>query len=174
MNCGNETKMKKWSSQWTQFMQLRKRSLKKKFRTSTGFEPVISRYRCGSLPTELWSTDVGSRSIVGSYVPVKEMSVNDIWNKSYMKSVFRVSRARYEHKGWCENSRQLHNCPEFSQRRTYQATIFNPIRNKIIILDSKIVLFLRAYAIGLAFNCTLISRKKMSFYLFGFPCLWFP
>ena len=29
------------------------------------------------------ATDVGSRSIVGSYVPVKEMSVNDIWNKSY-------------------------------------------------------------------------------------------
>ena len=28
--------------------------------------------------------DVGSRSVVGSYVPVKEMSVNDIWNKSYM------------------------------------------------------------------------------------------
>ena len=30
------------------------------------------------------ATVVGSRSIVGSYVPVKEMSVNDIWNKSYM------------------------------------------------------------------------------------------
>ena len=30
------------------------------------------------------ATDVGSRSIVGSYVPVKEMNVNDIWNKSYM------------------------------------------------------------------------------------------
>ena len=30
------------------------------------------------------ATDVRSRSIVGSYVPVKEMSVNDIWNKSYM------------------------------------------------------------------------------------------
>ena len=30
------------------------------------------------------ATDVGSRSIVGSYVPVKEMMVNDIWNKSYM------------------------------------------------------------------------------------------
>ena len=29
------------------------------------------------------ATDVGSRSIVGSYVPVKEISVNDIWNKSY-------------------------------------------------------------------------------------------
>ena len=30
------------------------------------------------------ATDVGSRSIVGSYVPAKEMSVNDIWNKSYI------------------------------------------------------------------------------------------
>ena len=30
------------------------------------------------------ATDVGSRSIVGSYALVKEMSVNDIWNKSYM------------------------------------------------------------------------------------------
>ena len=30
------------------------------------------------------ATDFGSRSIVGSYVPVKEMSVDDIWNKSYM------------------------------------------------------------------------------------------
>ena len=34
--------MKKWSSQWTQFMQLRKEAWKK-FRTSTGFEPVTSR-----------------------------------------------------------------------------------------------------------------------------------
>ena len=30
------------------------------------------------------ATDVGSRSMVGSYVPVKEMSVNDLWKKSYM------------------------------------------------------------------------------------------
>ena len=27
----------------------------KKFRTSTGFEPVTSRYWCSALPTELWS-----------------------------------------------------------------------------------------------------------------------
>ena len=27
----------------------------KKFRTSTGFEPVTSRYRCDALPAELWS-----------------------------------------------------------------------------------------------------------------------
>ena len=34
--------MKKWSSQWTQFIQLRKEAWKR-FRTSTGFEPVTSR-----------------------------------------------------------------------------------------------------------------------------------
>ena len=42
MNCGNEMKMKKWSSQWTQFMQLGKEAFKN-FRTSTGLEPVTSR-----------------------------------------------------------------------------------------------------------------------------------
>ena len=78
-----------------------------------------------------------------------------------IESVFRVSIARYEHKGCWENSRQWHICPEFSQRLLiYQATIFNPIRNEIVILDSKIVLFLRTYSIGLAIN-----------YTFGFPCL---
>ena len=30
MNCGNEMEMKKWSSQWTQFMQLSKEAWKKK------------------------------------------------------------------------------------------------------------------------------------------------
>ena len=49
-----KVKMKKWSSQWTQFMQLRKEAWKT-FRTSTGFEPVTSQYRCDALPTELWS-----------------------------------------------------------------------------------------------------------------------
>ena len=44
-----------WSSQlWSQFLQLRKEAWKK-YRTSTGFEPVTSRYRCDALPTELWS-----------------------------------------------------------------------------------------------------------------------
>ena len=46
LDCGSVTKkimkMKKWSSQWTQFMQLRKEAWKK-FRTSMGFEPVTSR-----------------------------------------------------------------------------------------------------------------------------------
>ena len=55
MNCGNEMKMKKWSPQWTQFRQLRKEAWKKKFRSSTGFEPLTSWYWCDALPTELWS-----------------------------------------------------------------------------------------------------------------------
>ena len=44
-----ELKMKRWSSQWTQFMQLCKEAWKK-FRTSTGFEPVTSRLplRCST------------------------------------------------------------------------------------------------------------------------------
>ena len=65
MNCGNEMKMKKWASQWTQFMQLRKEAWKK-FRTSTGFEPVTSRFT-GAMLYQLSyeATDVGSGSIVG-------------------------------------------------------------------------------------------------------------
>ena len=59
-------------------MQLRKEA-GKKFRTSTGFEPVTSRFT-GAMPYQLSyeATDVGSRAIVGSYLPVKEICVNDI------------------------------------------------------------------------------------------------
>ena len=61
-----------------QFMQLRKEAWKK-FRTSTGFEPVISPFT-GAMLYQLSceATDVGGRSIAGLYVPVKEMSVNDL------------------------------------------------------------------------------------------------
>ena len=69
-------------------MQLRKEAWKKKFRTATGFEPVTSRFT-GAMLYQLSyeATDVGSRPIVGSYAPVKEMSVNemsvnDIWKHS--------------------------------------------------------------------------------------------
>ena len=63
-----------WSSQlWTQL-----KKPEKKFRTSTGFEPVTSRYRCDAL-INYEATDVGSRSIVGSYVPVKVKNASDIY-----------------------------------------------------------------------------------------------
>ena len=48
MNFGNEMKMKKWSSQWTQFRQLRKEA-RKIFRTSTGL------VKCGFKPR--WSPE---------------------------------------------------------------------------------------------------------------------
>ena len=43
------------------------------------FEPATSRFT-GAMLYQLGpeATDIGSRSVVGSYVPVKEMSVNDI------------------------------------------------------------------------------------------------
>ena len=70
--------MKKWSSQWTQFMQLRKEAWKK----IQDFNGVWTRDLAitGAMLYQLSyeATDVGSRSIV------KEMSVNGIWNKSYM------------------------------------------------------------------------------------------
>ena len=72
--------MKKWSSQWTQFLQLRKEAWKK-CRTSTGFESVTSRYRCDALPTELWSHWRWEQVNCG-FICCHER--NDIWNKSYM------------------------------------------------------------------------------------------
>ena len=74
MNCGNEMKMKKWSSQWTQFMQLRKETWKK-FRTSTGFEPVISR-----LPVRLHKL----RSLRPSFLHFHFISAVHIWFISYI------------------------------------------------------------------------------------------
>ena len=57
MNCGNEMKMKKWSSQWTPFMQLRKEAWKKK---NSGQDDTVA------MPYQLSyeATDVGNRSIV--------------------------------------------------------------------------------------------------------------
>ena len=55
MNCGNEMKVKKWSSQWTQFMQLRKEALKKNSGLQRGLHSWPCDYRCDALPTELWS-----------------------------------------------------------------------------------------------------------------------
>ena len=78
-------KMKKWSSQLTQFMQLRKEAWKK-FRTSTGFEPVTSRLLVRySTNWAMKPLTLGAGQLWVHMFPWKsEMSVNDIWNKSYM------------------------------------------------------------------------------------------
>ena len=77
--------MKKWSSRWKQFMQLRKEAWKK----NQDFNGVWTRDLAitGAMLYQLSyeATDVGSRSIVGSYVPVKEMSVNNLFHISLTK-----------------------------------------------------------------------------------------
>ena len=83
MNCGNEMKMKKWSSRWTQFIQLRKETWKNSG-LQWGLNPWPRDTGVMLYQLSYEATDVGCRSIVGSYVPVKEMTVNGIWNKSYM------------------------------------------------------------------------------------------
>ena len=80
----NKKKMKKWSSQWTQFMQLRKEACKK-FRTSTGFEPVTSQLpvRC-STNWAMKPLTLGAGQLWVHMFPWKKWVLNDIWNKSYM------------------------------------------------------------------------------------------
>ena len=63
-------KMKKWSSQWTQFMQLRKEAWKniyiQDFNGAWTCDLAISGAMLYQLSYE--ATDVGSRSIVGCYM----------------------------------------------------------------------------------------------------------
>ena len=61
-------KMKKWSSQWTQFMQLRKEGLQR------GLNPWPRDTGAMLYQLSYEATDVGSRSIVRSYVHGKEKS----------------------------------------------------------------------------------------------------
>ena len=68
MNCGNEMIMKKWSSQWTQFMQLRKEAWKKKKGLQHGLNPWPCDSSAMLYQLSYEATDIGSRSIVGSYV----------------------------------------------------------------------------------------------------------
>ena len=80
-----------WSSQlWSQFLQLRKEAWKK-FRTSTGLEPVTSRYRCDALPTELWSNWRWEQVNFG-FICSRERYEGEwcIWNKSYVNCGYEI------------------------------------------------------------------------------------
>ena len=59
-------------------MKLRKEAWKKKSGLERGLNPWPRDTGVMLYQLSYEATDVGSRSIVGSYVPVKEMSVNDI------------------------------------------------------------------------------------------------
>ena len=62
MNCGNEMKWK-WSSQWTQFMQLRKEAWKKNSGLQQGLNPWTYDTSAMFYQLAYEATDVGSRSI---------------------------------------------------------------------------------------------------------------
>ena len=57
----------------------------KKSGLQLGFKPVTSAIpvRCSN-QLSYEATDVGSRSIMGSYVPVKEQSVNDVYEINHI------------------------------------------------------------------------------------------
>ena len=62
---------------------------KKKIRTSTGFEPVTSRYRCYALTNKGMTPlmlGVG-QSCVHIESPVKEMNVKDVYEISYKNCI---------------------------------------------------------------------------------------
>ena len=76
----------------------------KKIRTSTVFEPVTSSFT-GPMLYQLSyeATDVGSRSFVGSYVPVKEMSVNDLVHISLTLVSYIINTYFFHGNIWTHN-----------------------------------------------------------------------
>ena len=64
----------------TQFKQLRKRSLKKKFRLQRDSNPWPLRYRCSALPTELWSHNCWEQvNFSGSIMPLRVVQHYSEW-----------------------------------------------------------------------------------------------
>ena len=64
----------------TQFKQLRKRSLKKKFRLQRDSNPWPLRYRCSALPTELWSHNCWEQvNFSGSIMPLRVIQHYSDW-----------------------------------------------------------------------------------------------
>ena len=71
-----------------EFTQLSQKS-EKKIRTSTGFEPATWRYRCDELTHRMSyeATDVGSWSVMCSYVAVREMNVIVVYEINRIRTV---------------------------------------------------------------------------------------
>ena len=63
-----------------------KKPEKKKFRTSTGLEPVTSRYRCDALPTELWSHWRWEQVNFGFICSRERYEVNDAYEINHIRS----------------------------------------------------------------------------------------
>ena len=96
--------MKLWSSQlWTQFLQLRREAWKiQDFNGVWTRDLAIPVRRSNQLSYE--ATDVGSWSFVGSNGPVRNESMNGIWNESYMNCGYEIKWSydlrSYERNWW--------------------------------------------------------------------------
>ena len=53
------------------------------------------------------ATDVGSRSIVGSYVPVKEINVNDVYERNQMKDDSRRCERNLCKEAWKKKKKKI-------------------------------------------------------------------
>ena len=113
-------KMKKWSSQWTQFMLLLEEVWKKNSGLQRGLNPWSRDYRCDALLTELWS-HWRWEQVYGLIPPfsgfisyIKEMSVNDILNKSFMNCGNEMKMKKWSSQ-WTKFM-QMHEEPEKNSR----------------------------------------------------------
>ena len=80
------------------------------------------------------ATDVGSRSIVGSYVPVKEMSINDISNKSYTNRANEKNEEKWRND--CRSERNLCNCVKEAWKKFRTSTGFEPVTSGLPVRRS--------------------------------------
>ena len=127
MNCGNEMKIKKWSSQWTQFMQLCKEAWTK-FRTSTGFEPVTSRFlvRC-STNWAMKPLTLGAGQLLSVHMfPWKKWvlmiyEINHIWTAE-MKWKWRNDR---------RSECNLCNCVKKPEKKFRTSIGFEPVTSRL-------------------------------------------
>ena len=77
------------------------------------------------------ATDVGGRSIVGSYVPVKEMSVNYIWNKS----TFPLSPRNARYSGYNNCKTQI-NCSVDLTGEVHGELVFLSVINIVLSITA--------------------------------------
>ena len=77
------------------------------------------------------ATNVGGRSIVGSYVPVKEMSVNYIWNKS----TFPLSPRNARYSGYNNCKTQI-NCSVDLTGEVHGELVFLSVINIVLSITA--------------------------------------
>ena len=135
----------------TQFKQLQKRSLKKKFRLQRDSNPWPLRYRCSALPTELWSHNCWEQvNFSGSIMPLRVIQHYSDWVCTAVMSKWRHERSsrlirnlrNCEREAWKEKfrlQRDSNPWPLYQLRRSFMTSFThnrgtNPVTILLIIL----------------------------------------